>query len=328
MCRHTSSALSSDLRDSGIEEPVDVSVVIVSWNVCELLRGCIESVLSADGPSVEIIVVDNASADGSAEMVQAEFPQVDLIASDVNLGFSRANNVGLARSVGRHVFFLNPDTLLSKDTLKRMVSFLEEHRKFDMVGPRLVLPDGTVQPVCKLPSVHLVLFHALYLHRVPIVKGLMNHRQSGPDELTRGQEVDAILGAAMLARRLIINELRGFDESFLYTCEDIDLCLRLRRRGSRIFYLVDAEVVHFSGQSSAQALVRTGTMSILSKGRYFELSHGTLHALAFRLIVQVVQMPIMIAVGVVKTALRSGHPNELRDRLRFAKAIWSWRISD
>lgn len=296
--------------------------------MCELLRGCIESVLSADGPSIEIIVIDNASADGSAEMVQAEFPRTDLVASDVNLGFSRANNVGLARAAGRYVFFLNPDTLLRKGALERMVGFLDEHREFDMVGPRLVSADGTAQPVCRLPSVPLTLFHALYLHRVPIVRVLINDRQSEPDDLRSGREVDAIMGAAMVARRPVIKELRGFDESFLYTCEDIDLCLRLRERGSRIFYLADAEVVHFSGRSSAQASVRAGTMAVLSMGRYFERSHGRLQALAFRLIVQVVQMPIMIAVGVVKGLLRSGRPNELRNRLRFAKAVWRWRVSD
>jgi GT2 family glycosyltransferase len=260
-------------------------------------------------------------------MVQAEFPQVDLVASEVNLGFSRANNVGLARAGGRYVFFLNPDTLLREDALERMVGFLDDHPQFDMVGPRLVTPGGTVQPEFRLPSVRLTLFHALYLHRIPFVNQLLNAR-SDADGLTDSRDVDAISGAAMLARRRVIDELRGFDDSFLYTCEDIDLCLRVRARGSRILYLGDAEVVHFSGQSSAQASVRTGTMSVLSTGQYFERAHGRLQALAFRLIVQLLQMPLMIAVGVVKAVLRRGRPNELRDRLRFATAVWRWRVSD
>jgi GT2 family glycosyltransferase len=319
--------VSSKLSDPCLAQPVDVSVVIVSWNVRELLKGCIQSILCARGPSVEIIVIDNASIDRSAEMVQAEFPQVDLVASEMNLGFSRANNVGLARAGGRYVLFLNPDTLLREDALDRMVGYLDDHPEFDMVGPRLVSPDGTVQPECRPPSVQLTLFHALYLHRVPFVNRL-NNRQGDADSLNDTREVEAVSGAAMLARRRVIDELHGFDDSFLYTCEDIDLCLRLRARGSRILYLGDAEVVHFSGQSSAQASVRAGTMSVLSTGQYFERAHGGLQALAFRLIVQFLQMPLMIAVGVVKAVLRRGRPNELRDRLRFATAIWRWRVSD
>jgi N-acetylglucosaminyl-diphospho-decaprenol L-rhamnosyltransferase len=311
-------------------EPVDVSVVIVSWNVCGLLRRCIESILSADGPSVEIIVIDNASADGSAEMLRAEFPQVDLIASDVNLGFSRANNVGLAHATGEYVFFLNPDTIVRNDALTRMVAFLGDHSEFDMIGPRLVSPDGIVQPVSRLPSrsVLLMLSEALYLHRLPIARALMKNRRMPLDDLWEAREVEAVSGAAMFARRRVLNELAGFDESFLYTCEDLDLCVRLGRRGSRIFYLVDAEVVHFSGQSSSQASVRSGTMSILSMERYLKRSYSGPTALAYRLIVQVLQMPIMVSVGVVKAVLRREGANELRDRLRFAKAIWRWRVSD
>lgn len=314
--------MSSSCSDAGI----DVSVVIVSWNVRELLRGCIESVLSAWGPSVEVIVIDNASADRSAEMVGAGFPQVDLVASATNLGFSRANNIGLARARGTYVFFLNPDTLLRRDTLERLVGSLESDRQFDMVGPCLVSPDGAVQPQCRVPTMRLTLFHALYLHRVPFVKQLIDRRSDADSSDAR--DVEAISGAAMLARRQVINELRGFDDSFLYTCEDIDLCVRLRSRGSRILYLPKAEVIHFVGQSSAQASVRAGTMSVLSTGQYFERSRGQFGALTFRLIVQVLQMPLLIAVGLAKAMLRKGQPNELRDRLRFATAVWRWRVSD
>jgi GT2 family glycosyltransferase len=313
--------------ERGGDKPVDVSVVIVSWNVRDLLRGCIESILSPAGPTVEIIVIDNASRDGSADMVTTEFPQVDLVTSAVNLGFARGNNLGLARATGRYVFFLNPDTILRVDAMQRMVDFLDDHPGFDMVGPRLVSANGVAQSSVRLPSIPMTLFNALYLHRAPVIGRLAGHRQSERDP-SRNHEVEAIVGAAMLARRVALNELRGFDESFLYTCEDLDLCLRLRGRGSRIFYLADAEVIHFVEQSSAQAWARSGAMSVLSTGWYFQRSRGTLHALVFRLIVQVVQMPIMVAVGVVKAVLHRGRPNEVRDRLKLATAVWRWRVSD
>jgi GT2 family glycosyltransferase len=173
-----------------------------------------------------------------------------------------------------------------------------------------------------------MLFHALYLHRVPLVRALMANPAKTLSELGVGHEVDAILGAAMFARRRVIEEVNGFDEEFLYTCEDIDLCLRLRARGSRIFYLADAEVVHFVGRSSAQASLRSGTMSILSMERYFAQSHGRFHALTYRLLVQVVQMPMLITVGFMKTIVNRTGLNELRHRVRFANAIWRWRISE
>jgi GT2 family glycosyltransferase len=322
------SGVSTSVSDTRGERPIDVSVVIVSWNVRELLRDCIESVLSGHGPSVEVIVIDNASRDGSAEMVKSDFPEVDLVVSETNLGFSRANNVGLARARGRYVFFLNPDTLLRGGTLAQMVGALDEDRSFDMVGPRLVFPDGTTQPQCRLPTMARTLFHALYFHRLPFLNQLVDGRAAESAGLSGVREVEAISGAAMLARREVLHELRGFDDSFLYTCEDIDLCQRLRGRGSQILYLADAEVVHFVGQSSAQASVRAGTMSLLSTEQYFERSRGRFQARAFRLIVQILHMPLLLTVGVIKTVLRRGSPDELRNRLRFAVAVWRWRVSD
>ena len=153
---------------------VDISVVIVSWNVCELLLACIRSVISTQADlRVQIIVVDNASRDQSVEAVRREFPDVELIASDTNLGFSRGNNLGLGRAKGRYVFFLNPDTVLAEGALRRLVDFLEANRDFDVAGPRLVSPDGTSQWVGArhAPSPALLSLQALYLHRLPLIGG-------------------------------------------------------------------------------------------------------------------------------------------------------------
>jgi N-acetylglucosaminyl-diphospho-decaprenol L-rhamnosyltransferase len=310
-----------------INGSADVSVIIVSWNVRDLLRACIGSLEGPEGVSVEVIVVDNASRDASAKMVQRELPHVHLVANSENIGFSRANNVGLGHATARYVFFLNPDTVVRPGSLRQMVAFLDQNDEFDMVGPQLVSGDGTPQPPSRLPSVARALWNAVYLHRVPGVKNLLEESfdAGGDDE---GQEVDAISGAAMFARRHTIEEIGGFDASFLYTCEDIDLCLRMRARGSRIFYLRRAEVIHFGGQSSDQVWARSGTASVLSTGLYFERFHGRLHAFGFRLTVQLVHMPLMIAVGLTRVLVGRGTSAELRERLKFAEAIWRWRMSD
>jgi N-acetylglucosaminyl-diphospho-decaprenol L-rhamnosyltransferase len=318
--------------DIEAEQPqiFDVSVIIVSWNVREYLRSCIESIISSRADaSLEILVVDNASSDGSREMVGDDFPDAKLIASDSNLGFGPANNIGLAHSCGRYVFFVNPDTVLREGALNRMIESLDRDSTFDMVGPRLIDPDGAVQRICacRLPTLTLALFEALYLHRLPGVGRRLKDRLVSPYDLDKSQEVAAISGAAMLARREVIERLRGFDRSFLHTGEDMDLCLRLRQSGSRILYLADAEVVHFGGRSVALASVRAGTMSIISMREYFRRSGGRLHAFSYQLIVQLVQIPMMLLVGLAK-AVRRREWHDLRDRVRFAKAVWRWQVSD
>jgi GT2 family glycosyltransferase len=310
---------------------VDASVVIVSWNVRELLSGCIHSVMASRGDlAIQVIVVDNASDDGTAKAVEQDFPEVELVASAANLGFGRANNVGLSKAVGRQVLFLNPDTVVGNDALSKMVAFLDSHNEFDLVGPRLVSPDGSPQWVAarRPPSPAMLLFGALYLHRVPLFGRRLRRRMVQGYDLNVSQEVEAISGAAMLGRRNVLQDVRGFDETFLYTGEDIDLCLRLRERGSRIFFLADALIVHFGGQSSSQAWARSGTLGVLSTERYLTRFYGRPQATAYRLVVQLVQMPLMVLVGLAKALLGRGDRDELRQRLRFANAIWRWREWD
>jgi GT2 family glycosyltransferase len=314
-----------------VTNSIDISVVIVSWNVRELLKACIDSIISTQRElSVQIIVVDNASDDRSAELVRNKFTGITLIETNANIGFGPANNIGLQLAKGRYVFFLNPDTVLHEEALIRLVEFLDRHADFDLVGPQLHSPDGSVQWVCarRLPSFSLMLFDALYLHRLPLIGQKLRNRLTVHYDLNESQEVDAISGAAMLGRRSVINDVQGFDEVFLHTGEDVDLCLRLRERGSKIFYLADASVLHFGGQSSSQAWARSGTMGVLSTERYLARSRGRLHALMYRLIVQLVQMPILVIVGLMKALLRRSEPHEIRRRLAFAMAVWRWRLDE
>jgi GT2 family glycosyltransferase len=308
----------------------DVSVIIVSWNVRELLRQCIASIRSTQNrASVEILVIDNASSDGSVEMIRSHYSDVTVIASDSNLGFGPANNIGWRQAHGRYVLFLNPDVVVRERALTRMISFLDHNPEFAMVGPRLVNPDGTVQRACARtsPTVTLALFGALYLHRLPYVGRRLNDRLVSPYELNDSQEVEVVSGAAMLARKEAIENLHGFDETFLHTAEDTDLCLRLRTTGARIFYLADAEVLHFGGQSTALVPVRAGIMSIISMWHFLRRTRGPLHAGAYRLIVQLIQMPLLLLVGAAKSIVRLDI-DPLRERLRLAHAVWAWRIDD
>jgi N-acetylglucosaminyl-diphospho-decaprenol L-rhamnosyltransferase len=307
---------------------VDATVVVVSWNVRDLLRRCLASVQqAANARSLQIVVVDNASTDRSADLVREEFPNATLIANRVNLGFAKANNLGLAASRGRYVFFLNPDTEVLEGALEQLIAVLERDDSVGMVGPRLLEPDGSVQPVCArvLPTLTLTLFHALYLHRVPSVGPILEKRLIAPYDLEETQDVDAISGAAMLAPRTLLEELGGFDEVFLHTAEDVDLCVRVRQRGLRIVYLAEAHVLHLGGRSREQAPVRAQAMGVISTFEYFKRSHGPFQAAVYRLSVQLIEMPLLLVVGVGKALLRRD-PSVIRDRYRLATAIWSWRV--
>jgi hypothetical protein len=307
---------------------VDISVVVVSWNVRELLRRCLESVArAARARSLQIVVVDNASTDGSADLVRNDFPDATLIASTINLGFAKGNNLGLAASRGRYVFFLNPDTEILGDALDQLIGLLERDESVGLVGPRLVEPDGTVQPVCArtLPTLTLTLFHALYLHRVPFLGPVLERRLIAPYDLEQTQEVDAISGAAMLAPKTVLEEIAGFDEVFLHTAEDIDLCVRVRQRGLRIVYVAEARVLHLGGRSREQAAVRAQAMGVISTFEYFKRTHGPLKAAVYRLSVQWIEMPLLLVVGFGKAVLRRDS-GVIRDRYRLATAIWSWRV--
>ncbi len=215
-----------------------LTIIIVNWNVRDLLRACLTSVLAgleADALSAEVIVVDNNSADHSADMVSAEFPLVTLIANDRNLGFGTANNQGLAASTGENVLFLNPDTVVRPGTFGALLDFLAEHPEVACVGPRLLNPDGSTQPSRRgFPQLRTAFVESTPLQRY--AGGLQSvrqfYRQDAPED--EAQQVDWIVGAAMLIRRSVLEEVGGFDESFFMYSEEMDLCFRIKQAGYQI----------------------------------------------------------------------------------------------
>jgi len=306
-------------------DAVEVSVVIVSWNVADLLADCIRSILDeASDCGVEVIVVDNNSDDHTLSMLSSSFPWVRVVANRANVGFARANNQGFDLAQGRLVLFLNPDTILVKDALKRMVDFLHEHSRAGMVGPRLEYPDGTIQAACArpLPTLSASLFcEALRLCNIPLIGKWV---QSSYD-YDLSQEVEAISGAAMLVRPELIRQLGGFGEAFIHTGEDIELCFRFRKAGWKIHYLSDAVVIHFKGRSSQQAPIRTSVNGALSRQEYFYRCFGAAHGYLYRLIVQGIRNPVMLAIGIVKVLLGRESGRDFRLRWAIALAVWRWQ---
>lgn len=223
----------------------DLTILIVNWNTAALLRDCLLSITSCPPPT-EIVLVDNASTDGSAEMVTREFPQVRLIHNSVNLGFARANNQGLRASQERYVLFLNSDTCVPQFALARLVGFMEEHLDAGACSPRLARRDGSPQPFAFGDDPTPGYLLARGLARIFLHRALHNW------ETCVLQSVAWVSGASLLVRRAALDQVGGFDEKFFMYFEDNDLCLRLRRAGWTVYYNPQVSITHLGGASLTQ----------------------------------------------------------------------------
>lgn len=229
-----------------------LSVVVLSWNTCELLRACLASLAAAgDRVEREVLVVDNASEDDSAAMVAAEFPWVRLIRNEANEGYAKGNNIGIRARRGRHVLLLNSDTEVRPGSLDRLVDFLEQNPAYGAVGGGLIDPDGSVQLCCmRFPTLLVPLFFDMNLdRRWPSNPVLRRYFMRDYDHRT-SRDVDQPPGACLLLRDRVLDEVGLFDEELWLYFNDVDLCKRIHSAGWRIRYLVEAPVVHHVGQST------------------------------------------------------------------------------
>ncbi len=318
----------------------DLSVIIVSWNVCDLLADCLESVTgsrlqvagSTDQPStfqpvtIEVIVVDNASSDGSAEMVAAEFPRVRLIANTENRGFTGGNNQGIEVARGRYILFLNPDTAVVGDALARMVSYLQAHDEVGVVGPQLRYGDGSLQSSRRrFPTFVSALFEstplAWHWPNNPWARWYRMEEggSRGAEEPVRGnggtavREVDWLVGAAFMTRRAVLEQVGGFDEGYFMYSEELDWCRRVKAAGWRLIYLPAAQIIHYEGKSSEQIVAARHIRFHTSKVRYFRKFHGRAAAEVLR-VFTLAAFAVEWGLEAVKWLLGSKRPVR-RDRM-------------
>lgn len=235
--------------------PPDVSICIVNWNGRELLRNLLDSLRAPDqGVSVQTIVVDNASTDGSLDALPRDFPDVILVRNDRNLGFAKANNQAADRASGRYLLFLNNDTVARPGALARLVRFMDENPTYSGVGPKLIGGDGKPQRTGRnLPTLRALLHQRVML--VPrwtgAFKGQYRDYRSGGFDPELPGDVPQLAAAALMVRPAWFAEAGRWDEGFPFGVEDVDLCVRLHRFGP-IRYLPDAQILHL-GRISSQA---------------------------------------------------------------------------
>lgn len=231
-----------------------LSVVIVGWNTRELLRRCLDSVAAATAElASEVIVVDNGSEDGSAELVASRYPQVVLLRNSHNRGFATATNQGAALAGGEYLLLLNSDTELDRDALEQLVQWLDQRADYDGAAPRLLNSDGSTQrAVMRFPRLRTALAFGTPLERVQPNSRELKRYFARDFDYEQDADVDQPPAACLLLRRDLWLELQGMDEALWLFFNDVDLCRRLAERGSRIRYLAAAGVRHVGGASTAR----------------------------------------------------------------------------
>lgn len=262
----------------------DVSIIIVSWNVAQLLQDCLQSVYdTTPNLSLEVIVVDSASSDDTVQVIQSKFPQVMLMAQTDNVGFTRGNNIGLAVAHGRHVFLLNPDTIILGDTIDQMVAYLDENPTVGIVGPHTLNTDMTHQSTRRrFPTIGTAFFESTWLEGIAPRHILDRYyvRDMADDVLGA---VDWVQGSALMARHEVYDQIGGLDEGYVMFWEELDWCKRAKLAGWGVTYLGTSKMVHHGGKSTDQAGARKHIHFQESKLRYYKKFHGAGFALLLRI---------------------------------------------
>ncbi len=229
-----------------------LSIIIVSFNTCNILRECLKALFdNSPGGGLEVFVVDNDSRDGSANMVQEEFPVVNLLANDKNLGFAAANNQAFREATGKYIILLNPDAFVKPHAVEKAVAFMDQNSGCGICGGRLESPDGSLDPSARRFPTWLSKFFTLtgISSRFP-ASPFFNRHDFGGFAHDRPIEVDWVPGTFTILRKDMLSQIGYFDERFYIYYEETDLCLRAKKAGWKIYFTPEPEVIHIGGASS------------------------------------------------------------------------------
>jgi GT2 family glycosyltransferase len=308
-----------------ISDKPEVSVVIVTWNGKKYALECLESLRTAH-PNLEVIVVDNASTDGTPEAIEAAYPEVKLIRNTENLGFAKANNAGIAVASADFVALVNSDVVVPPGCLQKMVQFLKAHSDVGLIGPKMMSPSGGVgQSVNQLPTVWNYFCFALGLHFVmPNSKAFGGYIMSAyPYNQT--EDVEVLTGWFWLSPRAAVTQVGGLDERFFMYGEDLDWCYRFRKAGWRIVFFADSEALHYGAASSGQAPVRFYLEMVRANLQYFKKHYGWFGAASFVLSTGIHEVIRLVAYGMMYCLQRSKR-QELSSRVNRSISCLRWLV--
>ena len=311
------------IKAAGPERPSpDVSIILTAWNVRPLLKDALLSVAEKTrGVRYEIIVVDDASSDGTGEMMKKEFPDATLITLGENVGFSRANNLGAGQATGRYLLLLNTDTILVNNAIGIFVDYLDHHPDTAVCGGTLKFPDMRNHiSYGSFPSFHQALVDALFLNDIFPGAQLPNRGVYPPESIVEPMEVDYVTGAAILIRKELTDLYGLFDERYRAYCEETDFCYRMKHEAKKkIMYIPEAHVIHLAGVSYRNVRRYQTQLMYSSYNKFLTKYHGAIYAFCTRVLYAWHFGIRTLSRGVKYLAARPARRDE---RLADLKEVW------
>lgn len=296
---------------------MDVSIIIVAWNVRKLLYDCLKSVYDqTKGIDFEVIYVDNASEDGSVEMVRSEFPQAKIIKNEENKGFIKANNQGIEIANGRYVLLLNSDTIVLDNAIAKTVKFADEHPKAAVVSCKVLYPDRTLQRTCFMyPSVLNMFLDTTYLFNIFPESKFFGREQMSWWHYNDVREVETVCGCYSLVRKEAIKQVGLMDERYFVYGDDPDWCYRFRKSGWKIMFTPDCQIIHYGGQTTRQMARKLRLQLHGSELIFMKLHRGKLafpFACLLKALFFILRVPYWLAVAIF-------HKDERKKSIEMAK---------
>lgn len=256
----------------------DLSIIIVNFNTKRLLKDCLNSLMeNMRGIIYEIIVVDNASSDGSIEMLRNNFPDVKLIANKENLGFAAANNQAAEIAKGRFILLLNSDTILKEGNIRDMFKLFEENKNLGVAGAKVLNEDGSLQATCyRFPNLLTEYLNHTFFSVKYIPNFIYSHSHYLKSSFNEIKEVDCLAGCFLLTKKKIIEKTGLFDEKYFMNYEDFDFCYKLNKNNLRVLYYPYFKIIHYGGRSRKECVVSEARLYFLSVRHYFKKNKGAL----------------------------------------------------
>lgn len=305
----------------------DISIIIVNWNALIYLEKCLHSIYSqATDLKYEVIVVDNASTDGSRELVREKFPYAIIICNHTNLGFAKANNIGIMQSSGRYICLINSDVEVLKGCFENMKTYMEQHPEIGMLGPQILDLQGKMQRSCMgFPTLWNIFCRALAMDTLfPTVKIFGGHLLTyWPHNKVRN--VDVLNGCFWMIKREALNQVGLLDEAFFIYGEDIDWCKRFWNAGWNVVYFPEAKAIHYGGASSSIAPIRFYLELQKAYLQYWEKHYNRTEYIVFSFIL-VLQHIIRLLGDIVLYVIQPAKRISITLKINRSLAFMKWRL--
>lgn len=287
---------------------MDLSIIIVNWNTKNYLEQCLESVFEhAKGIEYEVFVIDNASTDGSVQVVKEKFPQIKLIENKENVGFARANNQAIKKAQGEFICLLNPDTLIIDSSIAKMLNFIKQHNEAGVVGAKLTDSNGKWDRGWgKFPTITSEIIpgsmHKIFLPKRNIEIGQNEHI-----------DVDWVGGAALIFRSSIVQNGTLLDENFFMYSEETDFCYRVKNLGYKVYGLLNTKIVHFQNKSARQNVKSARVQMFKGKFKFFKKNKNYVQALIFKFLF-ILKTCLQIPINLLSILIRpAGYQSKFKD---------------